>query len=203
MSSPSAPATPLSSVVSSLKRLSDGVNRLAIGFCVGCVLAMLAISFTGFLYTLVTGDALSWTYSLARLFLPWIGLISSTIALHAGEHVAMTLFVKCLPRPLVVLAASATLAIVAGFALLMVWYGWDFFANARQSYMVSASIQISYKWTTFAVPLSGAIMLLHLVHGFSLLEHFIDDDAMLEKVMSQSEVPASDDASASTHEARP
>jgi len=41
--------------------------------CVACVLAMLGISFTGFVYTLVTGGALSWTYSLARLFLPWIG----------------------------------------------------------------------------------------------------------------------------------
>ena len=101
-----------------LQRLSNGVNRLAIVFCVGCVLAMLGISFTGFLYTLFTGGALSWTYSLARLFLPWIGLISSTIALHSGEHVAMTLLVKLLPRPLVVLAAGATLAVIGALALV-------------------------------------------------------------------------------------
>ncbi|MEQ5767603.1 TRAP transporter small permease [Halomonas sp. H33-56] len=166
-----------------LQRLSNGVNRLAIVFCVGCVLAMLGISFTGFLYTLFTGGALSWTYSLARLFLPWIGLISSTIALHSGEHVAMTLLVKLLPRPLVVLAAGATLAVIGALAVLMMFYGWDFFSNARQSYMVSDSIQISYKWTTFAVPLTGAIIALHLVHGFALLEHFIDSDAVIEQAI--------------------
>ncbi|MAR70891.1 MAG: hypothetical protein CME78_01500 [Halomonas sp.] len=144
---------------------------------------MLGISFTGFLYTLFTGGALSWTYSLARLFLPWIGLISSTIALHSGEHVAMTLLVKLLPRPLVVLAAGATLAVIGALAVLMMFYGWDFFSNARQSYMVSDSIQISYKWTTFAVPLTGAIIALHLVHGFALLEHFIDSDAVIEQAI--------------------
>lgn len=166
-----------------LQRLSDGVNHLAILFCIGCVLAMLGISFSGFLYTVVTGGALSWTYSLARLFLPWIGLISSTIALHAGEHVAMTLLVKCLPRPMVVAAAVATMLVMAGLAVLMMVYGWDFFINARQSYMVSDNIQISYRWTTFAVPLSGAIILLHLSQGFRLLEHFVDDEASIERVL--------------------
>ncbi|ALM52860.1 TRAP transporter small permease [Halomonas huangheensis] len=170
-----------------LQRLSDGVNRLAIVFCIGCVLAMLGISFTGFLYTLFTGGALSWTYSLARLFLPWIGLISSTIALHSGEHVAMTLMVKCLPRPLVVVAAVATLMVIASLSVLMMVYGWDFFIHSRQSYMVSDTIQISYKWTTFAVPLSGAIMLLHLTQGFRLLEHFTDDNAIIDEVLSSAE----------------
>lgn len=177
-------------LVRSLQRLSDGVNYLATLFCIGCVLAMLGISFSGFLYTLVTGGALSWTYSLARLFLPWIGLISSTIALHSGEHVAMTLLVKCLPRPLVVVAAVATMVVMAGFAVLMMVYGWDFFIHSRQSYMVSDNIQISYKWTTFAVPLSGAIILLHLSQGFRLLEHFLDDDEIIEKVLHDSDTGA-------------
>lgn len=171
------------SLLHQARRLSDVVNQLVIVFCVSCVLGMLAISFTGFLYTLFTGDALSWTYSLARLFLPWIGLLSSTIALHSGEHVAMTLLVKLLPEPLVRLAAVLTLAVMAVFALLMIWYGWSFFQNATQVYMVSDNIQISRRWTAAAVPLSGVIFLLHLVQGFSLLEHFRDERALIEDVI--------------------
>lgn len=175
------------SILSAVRRVSDGVNQVAIVLCVGCVLAMLAISFTGFLYTLFTGDALSWTYSLARLFLPWIGLISSTIALHSGEHVAMTLLVRLLPISLVRVAAIATLLIIAFFALLLVWYGWGFFMNATQVYMVSDNIQISNRWTAITVPLTGVIVLLHLVHGFSLLEHFTDENALIDDVLSGGE----------------
>ena len=67
-----------------LRTLSDAVNRLAIAACVACVLAMLAISFAGFFYMALTGQALSWTYSLARLFVPWIGMLSITVAFKAG-----------------------------------------------------------------------------------------------------------------------
>lgn len=175
----------------SLRRLSDGVNWLAILLCVACILAMLGISFTAFLYKLITGSTLSWTYSLARLFLPWIGFLSMTISLRYGEHVAMTLLVRSLPRLLVQLAAGACLAVMALFAALLVWYGWGYFQNATQVYMVSDQIRIPSKVTAIVVPLSGAIMLLHLVHGFALLEHFIDDDALIDELIEtpDSETP--------------
>lgn len=177
----------LMSILHAARRLSDTVNQAAIVLCVACVLAMLAISFVGFLYTLFTGAALSWTYSLARLFLPWIGLISSTIALRSGEHVAMTLLVRLLPTPLVKAAAMATLLVMAFFALLLVYYGWGFFLNATQVYMVSDNIQISRHWTAVTVPLTGAIFLLHLVHGYGLLEHFTDDSALIDEALAGNE----------------
>ncbi|MDZ7843034.1 MAG: TRAP transporter small permease [Gammaproteobacteria bacterium] len=161
------------SVLKTARQLSAIVNQAAIVICVVCVLSMLAISFIGFLYTLVTGGALSWTYSLARVFLPWIGLISLTIALYSGEHIAMTLIVKLLPAPLVRLTAIVCLGVIALFAVMLMWYGWEFFTNARQTYMVSHMIQIPQYYTAIAVPLTGAITLLHLVNGFALLEHYV------------------------------
>ncbi|PTY38687.1 TRAP transporter [Saccharospirillum sp. MSK14-1] len=169
------------------RALSDGVNTAAIAVCIFCVLAMLAISFTGFLYTLFTGGALSWTYSLARLFLPWIGLLSSTVALHSGEHVAMTLLMRVLPDWGVRIAAGLSMAILALFGLALVVYGWDFFSSARQIYMVSDSIQVSYKFTTIAVPITGVIILLHLAQGFSLLEHYLDEDELIDSALDDAE----------------
>lgn len=174
-------------MINALRRLSDGVNHCATLLCVACVLGMLTISFVGFLYTLFTGNALSWTYSLARLFLPWIGLISITIAFRTGEHVAMTLLVRMLPLALLRLAAGACLAILGLFALAMVWYGWGYFLNASQVYMVSDSIQIPAYFTAICVPLTGAIMLLHLVHGFDLLEHFTDESALIDEAIADNE----------------
>ncbi|MEA2119799.1 TRAP transporter small permease [Halovibrio sp. HP20-50] len=170
-------------VLQPLRRLSDSVNQVAIVVCVGCILAMLGISFTAFIYKLVTGSTLSWTYSLARLFLPWIGFLSMTISLRYGEHVAMTLLVRSLPKIMVQIAAGLCLAVIALFALMLTWYGWDYFTSATQVYMVSAQIQIPSKFTAVVLPISGVIMLLHLVHGFALLEHFIDDSHVIDELI--------------------
>ncbi|MGM0691928.1 MAG: TRAP transporter small permease [Pseudomonadota bacterium] len=171
-----------------LRRLSDVVNQVAIVMCVACVLIMLGISFTAFLYKLATGSTLSWTYSLARLFLPWIGFLSMTISLRYGEHVAMTLLIRSLPRVLIKVAAGLCLGVIALFALMLIWYGWGFFEGASQIYMVSDQIQISAKFTAIVVPLSGVIILLHLVQGFDLLEHFIDDESMIEELIQTTDV---------------
>jgi len=173
-------------LLTAAKRASYWVNQAAIVVCIACVVAMLAISFVGFLYTVFTGGALSWTYSLARVFLPWIGLISVTIAFYAGEHVAMTILVKLLPAALVRIVAIACLAVIAVFALMLIWYGWDFFINARQTYMVSDQIQIPQYYTAVSVPLTGAITLLHLVNGFDLLEHYVSTEAhLIEEVLGE------------------
>ncbi|WP_235041363.1 TRAP transporter small permease [Vreelandella profundi] len=166
-----------------LRRLSDSINQVAIVVCVGCILAMLGISFTAFLYKLATGSTLSWTYSLARLFLPWIGFLSMTISLRYGEHVAMTLLIRSLPKILVQIGAGLCLAVIGLFALMLVWYGWGYFTNATQVYMVSDQIRIPSKVTAIVVPISGVIMLLHLVHGFSLLEHFLDESEMIDELI--------------------
>lgn len=173
------------SVLKAARQLSAIVNQAAIVVCVACVLAMLAISFIGFVYTIVTGGALSWTYSLARVFLPWIGLISLTIALYSGEHIAMTLLVKLLPAPLVRLTAIICLVVIAIFALMLMWYGWEFFTYARQTYMVSDMIQIPQYYTAIAVPLTGAITLLHLVNGFALLEHYVTLEDVVDEAAGE------------------
>lgn len=175
------------SAIAFTRRASDAVNHAAILLCIACVLAMLSISFIGFIYMVVTGGALSWTYSLARLFLPWIGLISITIAFHSSEHVAMTIVVKRLPAAIVRVCAMLCLAVIAIFALLMVWYGWGYFMNATQIYMVSDTIQISARSTAAAVPLTGAIILLHLSRGFDLLAHYADEEEAIVEVINDVE----------------
>ena len=63
------------------------------------------------------------------------------------------------------------------------WYGWDYFKGTRQVYMVSDQIRVHGKFTAIVVPISGAIILLHLVQGFDLLEHFIDEREMIDELI--------------------
>jgi TRAP-type C4-dicarboxylate transport system permease small subunit len=153
-----------------LRAFSDALNRLVIGFCIACFLAMLAISFAGFFYQLVTGAALSWTYSLARLFVPWIGMLSITVAFKHGEHVAMTVLLQTLPPRAVTMIGYANVAVIGLFALLLVWFGWQFFINATHYNMVSDQIQVHQRFVAACVPLTGLILLVHLAQGLHLLE---------------------------------
>lgn len=153
-----------------LARISDVLDKAVTAFCVGCVLVMLGISFTGFFYMVVTGDSLSWTYSLARLFIPWLGLLSITVAFRRGEHIAMTSLRDVLPRPAVRALKAANYVIVAAFALLMIWYGTEYAINSRDLYMVSDQIQINARWVASSVPITGLILLVHILCGASLFD---------------------------------
>ena len=159
-----------------MRTFSGRINQFALLCCVLCVLAMLSISFIGFFYMLVTGAALSWTYSLARLFIPWIGMLSVTVAFYSGEHVAMNILPRLLPARWVGVLQVAGLFAVAVFAVLLLWFGWQFFVSTTQYYMVSDQLQIHGRWVAASVPASGAILLIHLVNGARLLK---PDDSMV------------------------
>lgn len=149
--------------------ISRTVNRAAIALCILCLLLMLSISFVGSFYMVATGDSLSWTYSLARLFVPWIGMLSITVAFKSGEHIAMSVLVQRLPGGVAKALAYVNIAVFALFAGLLVWYGWEFFVNSTQYYMVSDQLQVHHRWVAACVPVSGIILLIHLVDGSALL----------------------------------
>ena len=157
-------------MLASLRKLSDWLNRLIIGLCVLFILIMLSISFIGFFYMIITGAALSWTYSLARLFIPWIGMLSIAVAFKTGEHVAVTMLVRALPAPWSRALQYVTLALIGVFAVLLVWLGWDFFVGSTQYYMVSDQIQIHGRWVAACMPVAGVVLLVHLASGIRLLE---------------------------------
>jgi TRAP-type C4-dicarboxylate transport system permease small subunit len=165
-----------------LRAFSDALNRQVIRFCIACLLIMLAISFAGFLYQLVTGAALSWTYSLARLFVPWIGMLSITVAFKRGEHVAMAVLLTRLPPRLATWISYANVALIGVMALLLIWYGWQFFVNTTHYNMVSDQIQIHNRFVAACIPVTGLILLAHLASGLHLLD-LADPEAEVEALI--------------------
>ena len=171
-----------------LRRISDGVNQATIAVCAVILALMLAISAAGILLELLLallsriGQAslfdsgpLAFAYantrpSLFRLFLPWLGMLSITVAFKYGEHIAIGAVARLLPRWAARLAQAINLAAIAIFGLALVWYGITFFRDATNLYIISSSLQVSHHWTAAAVPVAGLILWLHLVDGLALLE---------------------------------
>lgn len=172
----------MAEAVHRLRVFSDHLNQVVTWVCIACLLLMLSISFAGFFYQLVTGAALSWTYSLARLFVPWIGMLSITIGFRYGEHVAMAVLLKGLPARLVVWIAYVNVALIGVLALLLMWYGWLFFVNSTHYNMVSDQIQIHQRFVAACVPLTGLILLAHLPWGVHLLD-LADAEAEVEELL--------------------
>lgn len=155
---------------SRLASLSDAVDHAVSVFCVACVLVMLGISFVGFFYMIITGSALSWTYSLARLFIPWLGLLSITVAFKRGEHIAMTSLLQVLPAPAVTVIRAVNRLIVLLFAGLLVWFGWKYLLSSIDYYMVSDQIQIHARFVVAVVPATGLVLALHVLGGGNLFD---------------------------------
>ena len=118
----------------------------------------------------MTGSALSWTYSLARLFVPWIGMLSITVAFKYGEHIAMSVLLEVLPPRVVTVISYVNVAMIGVFALLLVWFGWQFFISSTHYNMVSDQIQIHQRFVAACVPLAGLVLLVHLGQGLRLLD---------------------------------
>ena len=82
----------------------------------------------------------------------------------------MSVLVQRLPARLVGYAGYLCVALTATFAVLTVWYGWLFFLNSTQYYMVSDQLQVHHRWVAACVPVSGLVLLLHVVNGFALID---------------------------------
>ncbi|MDP6954293.1 MAG: TRAP transporter small permease subunit [Alphaproteobacteria bacterium] len=152
-----------------LRLFSDRLDRAVMLLCGVLIAVMFSISLFGIAWQTFTGHALIWGTSLARLLLPWIAMLSVTVAFKRGEHIAMGMFVSRLPGAMRHLTVLVGLALVAGFALALVWYGYGFFVDSTELIMVSDKLQVSAKWVAASVPVSGLVLLLHLVQGRVLL----------------------------------
>lgn len=172
-----------------LKRISNTLNLYVVGVCVALVVVMLTISTLGIvlevtfnLFETFSADEafaaspLAWLYSqtrpsMTRLFLPWLAMLSVTVGFKTGEHVAITMLMRVLRPPVLTIMQAVNLVVVALFGVALVYFGYLFFENATQFFMVSDTLQVSHKWTNLAVPICGAIMCVHLLSGLSLVEH--------------------------------
>ena len=154
-----------------LQRISDIVNMIVVVLGVLFVVTMLILSTIGITYQLVSGSALTWSYSLTRLFLPWLAMLSVTVAFKSGEHVAISMAIRYLSPKMLRATQYLNLILVGLFAVALIWYGMIFFENSTQLFMVSDTLQISHKWTAFSIPVCGLIMCVHLLSGVSLVQH--------------------------------
>ncbi len=150
------------------RQLSSWTNKTILVLSILLLIAMLSLSLAAILSQVIFNASIAWGYSLTRLFLPWIALLSITVTLKAGEHIGIGFFLKMLPHRFSSLANRINIVVIMVFGLALVWYGSGFFINSTQTFMISDTLQVSHKWTAASVPLTGMVIVIHVLGGIPL-----------------------------------
>jgi TRAP-type C4-dicarboxylate transport system permease small subunit len=82
----------------------------------------------------------------------------------------MAVLMTLLPERVATWVAYVNIALIGVLALLLIWYGWQFFISTTHYNMVSDQIQIHNRFVAACIPVTGLILLVHLVDGTRLLD---------------------------------
>lgn len=146
-----------------LDRLSMTVNRVtewALAPLLAFLAGLLVVAvFSRYVFHIAMVEAIE----LTRLAFVWGCFLGAAVALRRGAHVRVTFLVDRLParlHPLGLLVAYASFLVFAG---MMVWHGAAL--TQRMSVTSFPTLGISQAWLYAALPVSGAIMVLHGLAG--------------------------------------
>ena len=141
-------------------RLSDWINRCVqyIGFVQLSLMTLIII--LQVFYRYVLGSSLSWSEESARFLFIWVVLLGASMGVKESFHVSVTLFKDMLPRRIKVTVDVLVNLLTGVVAAIMVVYGLSIAETV--SIQLSPAVRISMFWVYLAIPVSGALMLLHL-----------------------------------------
>lgn len=151
------------------KSISDAVNVVVMTITSTIIFAMFVISLIGIFHKFVLGNSLSWPFSINRIMLPWVAMLSLTVALKSGEHIAMGILAERLPIKLQKVVKVFNYLLVGIFGVAMAWLGYGYFLSSNQLFMVSSNIQVSGMWAAGSIPVCGLIICIHMLSGPDLL----------------------------------
>ena len=152
----------MDTLVSSLKKLSDGADFLArwisIIYALVSTLVVLASVFLR-----MAGNAPSWSEELARWLLIGMTFISGSVAFRRGQHIGVTALVKMIKQKVLV-----KIILQISNLLVLAFMAYAFYYTLEAA-LVSADqmgdiILISFMWVKLQLPLGIAIMIIHLIY---------------------------------------
>lgn len=143
--------------------LSDALNGVVLQICAALVAVLFFVNIYGVFFRYALNDPLPWPLPISRILLVWVALLGVSVALKAGEHVAIEGLIRLLPDRYQRIIRISGFAVVGVWLAVVLWQGWLMTAAADQLMMISAKLQVSFKWRLAAVPVSAALQLVHVL----------------------------------------
>ena len=147
-----------------LEQCSDALNRGAERLLTVISMTMALVILLQVFCRYALNHSLFWSEELGRMLLVWLTFIGASVAYKRGAHVGVSVFVDRLSSRKAYLAACCVHIAGAVLFSVMVWHGFGFFRMLAPQ--MTVSLGCSRQWPFLAVPLSGAVMLVHAAAFF-------------------------------------
>jgi TRAP-type C4-dicarboxylate transport system permease small subunit len=143
-----------------LGRVSDVLNQWT-KYLAGVLLAAMTILvFSQVLFRYLLKVPLDWSEELSTFTFVWMALLGASVGLKRNEHPRLDLFFNLFPeRMQKIITVLCNLAILFMLMVLFV-YGWKLTVSMKSQ--LTAALQYSVSFVYVVLPISAAIMFIHL-----------------------------------------
>lgn len=149
-------------------------NRWAL---IALLAAMSVIVFANVALRYLTHQSIEWGEEVARHMMVWLTFLGAGPVLRYGGHIAVETLQDALPRRAAVALRAVIALLLLGFFVFLIWWGGLYMLRAR--YQTTAATQISFAWIYAAMPVGGALLVVHwllVVRGYVLNRAFPADE---------------------------
>lgn len=171
----------LRSIASVVMAVSNSLDIACRWLLCTCGIAMAVVTASQVFFRYVLNNSLFWSEELGRVLLIQLTFFGAAVALKAHAHIGLDFLVRNLSEKGRKNAALLVQILSSVFFFVMMWYGFQFAMFLKlQS---TATLGISRMIPFLAIPISGAIMLIHsLSCFFEILEFTPQPDRLSKKV---------------------
>lgn len=134
-----------------------GVTKFLEAIGAVIILAAVILNVAQVVYRYFLVDPLSWTEEVMRYGMGWVTFLVGAAAVFRGEEATAGLFDNTKSRLLRRSLHFVKLACTAGFALVLVVYGFPFALGAARQ--LSSAAQIPMIWAYLSIGIGGALMI--------------------------------------------
>lgn len=143
-----------------LDRALVAANRWAL---ILLLAAMAIIIFANVCLRYLTDTSIDWAEEVARHMMIWLTFLGAGPVLRAGGHIAVENLQDAMPRQAAAWLRVLISTLMLGFFAFLIWYGVLYME--RTQFQATAATQISFAYIYAAMPVGGALLVLHWLAG--------------------------------------
>jgi TRAP-type C4-dicarboxylate transport system permease small subunit len=144
-----------------LERISNSLNEVVKYLAAFLLAAMTILVFLQVLFRYLLEVPLDWSEELSTFTFVWMALLGASVGLKRNEHPRLDLFFNFFPQRM-----QKIVPVLCNFAILFMLmvlfvYGWKLTVSMKSQ--LTAALQYSVSFVYVVLPISAAIMFIHLV----------------------------------------
>lgn len=143
-----------------LKTWSNRVNHCCEAGLFVTLVAMTAVTILQIVFR-IWFRALTWSEELTCFLLVFASFLGTAVAFKRGAHIAVAFLVDMMPKPVAKLCEIGIACVGTVFFTVVAWYGGVLCWQERAQ--TATAIAISMSWIYLIFPVTGLIVILHLI----------------------------------------